>query len=156
MIPRPPSSTRTYTRFPYTTLFRSGQQLVEAFPVLDPLAKAKRLVREIILAHRRNGPLEGVDLVDSRSERLDVAIVRGTEDGFGETAEHGGILFVVVREPIRAGGRRSGCATVGGISKQKWERRERAQRVGLFASALGDHAGIDDGGDPVQIGRAPV
>src|SRR3546814_3604690 len=26
-------------------------------------------------------------------------------------------------------------------------RRERAQRVGLFASALGDHAGIDDGGD---------
>src|SRR3546814_8105510 len=87
MIPRPPSSTRTYTRFPYTTLFRSGQQLVEAFPVLDPLAKAKRLVREIILAHRRNGRLEGVDLVDSRSERLDVAIVRGTEDGFGETAE---------------------------------------------------------------------
>src|SRR3546814_1802404 len=58
-----------------------GQQIVEAFPGLDPLAKAKRLVLEIILAHRRNGRLEGVDLVDSRSERLDVAIVRGTEDG---------------------------------------------------------------------------
>src|SRR3546814_6616618 len=70
-----------------------GQQIVEAFPGLDPLAKAKRLVLEIILAHRRNGRLEGVDLVDSRSERLDVAIVRGTEDGFGETAEHGGILL---------------------------------------------------------------
>src|SRR3546814_10837342 len=46
-----------------------GQQIVEAFPGLDPLAKAKRLVLEIILAHRRNGRLEGVDLDDSRSER---------------------------------------------------------------------------------------
>src|SRR3546814_19221885 len=109
----------------------SDLQIVEAFPGLDPLAKAKRLVLEIILAHRRNGRLEGVDLVDSRSERLDVAIVRGTEDGFGETAEHGGILFVVVREPIRAGGRRSGGATVGGLSKTIWARRHGAHSHGL-------------------------
>src|SRR3546814_9590107 len=31
MIRRPPRSTRTDTRFPYTTLFRSGRQAVVAF-----------------------------------------------------------------------------------------------------------------------------
>src|SRR3546814_9688206 len=36
MIRRPPSSTRTYTLFPYTTLFRSGQPLDRVGMALQP------------------------------------------------------------------------------------------------------------------------
>src|SRR3546814_8538464 len=37
MIRRPPSSTRTDTLFPYTTLFRSSHR-TQSFPLFDPLS----------------------------------------------------------------------------------------------------------------------
>src|SRR3546814_8144394 len=54
MIRRPPRSTRTDTLFPYTTLFRSGQQAFEPAPPrrkigpagADPPALARQQVRQ--------------------------------------------------------------------------------------------------------------
>src|SRR3546814_273225 len=56
MIRRPPRSTRTYTRFPYTTLFRSGPIVfVNADPQARPLREAHPKLEEI-LTHREFDP----------------------------------------------------------------------------------------------------
>src|SRR3546814_5096114 len=49
MIPRPPRSTRSDTLFPYTTLFRSRIHQAEL----------TRIQWKIVLAHRRDQPVEG-------------------------------------------------------------------------------------------------
>src|SRR3546814_19742298 len=46
MIPRPPRSTRTDTLFPYTTLFRSGDALVDAVVLAD----GTRIEADIVIA----------------------------------------------------------------------------------------------------------
>src|SRR3546814_7638608 len=48
MIRRPPRSTRTDTLFPYTTLFRSVQQLFELTVELDP-GRGARVGRDLAL-----------------------------------------------------------------------------------------------------------
>src|SRR3546814_2955184 len=45
MIRRPPRSTRTYTLFPYTTLFRSQGAGLGTRPVRDPAGDPRRLAR---------------------------------------------------------------------------------------------------------------
>src|SRR3546814_8832515 len=51
MIRRPPSSTRTYTRFPYTTLFRSDRHQQRIEVVLDAVvAKDQRTIARDRLA----------------------------------------------------------------------------------------------------------
>src|SRR3546814_17308996 len=40
MIRRPPISTRTYTLFPYTTLFRSWNDRIEHYPVVPALSSS--------------------------------------------------------------------------------------------------------------------
>src|SRR3546814_8856733 len=44
MIRRPPRSTRTDTLFPYTTLFRSAEEIVDALRPRQPVRLAARLV----------------------------------------------------------------------------------------------------------------
>src|SRR3546814_7349112 len=59
MIRRPPRSTRTDTLFPYTTLFRSGQQVVEVMgdaagqlaDRFQPLGTAQAILLRIALGH---------------------------------------------------------------------------------------------------------
>src|SRR3546814_13790460 len=70
MIRRPPRSTRTYTLFPYTTLFRS-RQLAERGPARERLARdAGMLVQQVGEAVERAGaeggqhdPAAGLQLV---------------------------------------------------------------------------------------------
>src|SRR3546814_12351249 len=65
MIPRPPISTRTYTLFPYTTLFRSA----EIGAVVEVLAGG--LQHDYPRAVIGIGQREGID------QRLDDGIVKG-------------------------------------------------------------------------------
>src|SRR3546814_6751157 len=66
MIRRPPRSTRTYTLFPYTTLFRSlVQMLCEAVPPPDLQMGEERLVRisifmNVFNVHVNRIPVDGV------------------------------------------------------------------------------------------------
>src|SRR3546814_9599505 len=61
MIRRPPSSTRTYTLFPYTTLFRSGDEAGAVGPIDGPLPEGVlgevRIHREI---YRRRPEAGGI------------------------------------------------------------------------------------------------
>src|SRR3546814_3764480 len=47
MIRRPPRSTRTYTLFPYTTLFRSGEHI--ALPLLESILASLQLLAALRL-----------------------------------------------------------------------------------------------------------
>src|SRR3546814_15870423 len=82
MIRRPPRSTRTYTLFPYTTLFRSAlptssgsvERLVSVF-TLNIGSQSMRSKEETIEArclysynHRRQGRRRGHRFDDNRSE----------------------------------------------------------------------------------------
>src|SRR3546814_7878089 len=51
MIPRPPSSTRTYTLFPYTTLFRSRFHRPD--PALEFLEASHKSLTSILPRHSR-------------------------------------------------------------------------------------------------------
>src|SRR3546814_2811807 len=76
MIRRPPRSTRTYTLFPYTTLFRSeGPCLAQCKTVRRQIAMRKH--RALGLSRRAGG-------VEDRGE-----IVRGTIDGRAGVADAG-------------------------------------------------------------------
>src|SRR3546814_20915188 len=60
MIRRPPRSTRTDTRFPYTTLFRSGQDELDAlYPALDDAGQAACPPVEVIAQAERVQMAEG-------------------------------------------------------------------------------------------------
>src|SRR3546814_19257912 len=85
MIRRPPRSTRTYTLFPYTTLFRSahhghhhaGQRLVAA-------GEADQRV----VAVAAHGELDGVgDEVAADQRRLHALVAHGDAVGHGDGAE---------------------------------------------------------------------
>src|SRR3546814_6218890 len=91
MIRRPPRTTRTYTLFPYTTLFRSGDGEVGDGGVLG-LAGAVRHHRRVgggvRHLHRLQGLAEGADLVhldqdgvgDALADALGEALRVGDED----------------------------------------------------------------------------
>src|SRR3546814_7110194 len=78
MIRRPPSSTRTDTRFPYTTLFRSGVGLYEPEELICQAAPGTPVVEiEMLLAEHRQmlafepmdfGPLLTGEAGQGRSE----------------------------------------------------------------------------------------
>src|SRR3546814_3233700 len=57
MIRRPPISTRTYTLFPYTTLFRAGEVLSEKRHILGQLGRGTRvhLLFQNVLKRCRHG-----------------------------------------------------------------------------------------------------
>src|SRR3546814_19157820 len=55
MIRRPQSSTRTDTLFPYTTLFRSGQQIAQVIGTARPLHRAPAPVPDRAKAHADAG-----------------------------------------------------------------------------------------------------
>src|SRR3546814_17060650 len=57
MIRRPPRSTRTYTRFPYTTLFRSGKR--EGLQPRDPSADRDGRGADLDPIAQDHGPLVG-------------------------------------------------------------------------------------------------
>src|SRR3546814_19340125 len=77
MIRRPPRTTRTYTLFPYTTLFRSGDGEVGDGGVLG-LAGAVRHHRRVGGGvgglHRLQGLAEGADLVHLHQDRVGDAL----------------------------------------------------------------------------------
>src|SRR3546814_4038694 len=82
MIRRPPRATRTYTLFPYTTLFRSQEHLFFAFTILQ---RAK-LVGHAPARHHVPSELGGILDVDARAG-TDLVITE--DDFFGDTATHG-------------------------------------------------------------------
>src|SRR3546814_8631322 len=55
MIRRPPRSTRTDTRFPYTTLFRSARLLALVADNADTIGKAERRLRVAVRAREIAG-----------------------------------------------------------------------------------------------------
>src|SRR3546814_15195663 len=73
MIRRPPRSTRTDTRFPYTTLFRSGEEDDRADQVLGLAEAAERGARFHISALVRVGEVVLVDLGQDRAGQYAVA-----------------------------------------------------------------------------------
>src|SRR3546814_18464925 len=85
MIRRPPRSTRTYTLFPYTTLFRSGFFRVARVGVVTPLRDCMNLVaKEYVAAQDPDNP--GV-LVLSRfagaAAEMDGALIVNSYDAEG-------------------------------------------------------------------------
>src|SRR3546814_8399899 len=85
MIRRPPSSTRTYTLFPYTTLFRSLRSLDPCRPAHQPqnVPGADREDREV---DHHEGQQRGAD--GRRVER---------RDGIGRSEEHTSELQSLIR-----------------------------------------------------------
>src|SRR3546814_14284244 len=78
MIRRPPRSTRTDTLFPYTTLFRSMEELsieVDANLAVTVLEEAGRLCAERLHPLNRPGDEQGSTLVNGAVQ---------TPDGFAE------------------------------------------------------------------------
>src|SRR3546814_16312786 len=68
IIRRPPRSTRTYTLFPYTTLFRSPQ-LLAVHDIMIAILLGRRLQAQRIGSARRFGDPEGLQAqVAGRSE----------------------------------------------------------------------------------------
>src|SRR3546814_20975760 len=88
MIRRPPRSTRTYTLFPYTTLFRS--------PVSDGYARSARATTIALARHRR------IDRFRTRR--------RGARRR--RLAERSGAWFSLSRKIGRASCREGGCQYV--------------------------------------------
>src|SRR3546814_9627725 len=78
MIRRPPRSTRTDTRFPYTTLFRSARLLALVADNADTIGKAERRLRVAVRAREIAGrgrrriadrpAATGIDPIPARSE----------------------------------------------------------------------------------------
>src|SRR3546814_1352428 len=106
MIRRPPRSTRTDTRFPYTTLFRSDQALPRAcrHRVVDRVEGEERVARKIELGDQpgREGRAEEgqVDVgrpprvrmvlpgIGARLDRLEPVPSFGVGDGPARSEEH--------------------------------------------------------------------
>src|SRR3546814_7174776 len=102
MIRRPPRSTRTYTLFPYTTLFRSGSNLSLA----EARAEAGKLVRKFQAGAR---DLREV-LKDERQReaRERAAAVRKAEEAAArEIATLGKLLKAYIAQLRRDGKQRS-------------------------------------------------
>src|SRR3546814_19390422 len=87
MIRRPPTSTRTYTLFPYTTLFRSIDQVV-----FDVAAAAQQLELPLALAERR-----GLAPLDDGQVGVEVGIADRTHEG--ETGVEIPLVQVVEEQP---------------------------------------------------------
>ena len=69
-----------------------GQELVERLATLGAFGQLAGLVLEALVAQRLKLGLERVDLVDDRAGHLDLAVVRGAKDLFGERADAQHIL----------------------------------------------------------------
>src|SRR3546814_8727748 len=82
MIPRPPRSTRTDTRFPYTTLFRSAGVVDDQLVALDLRVLRGHFARD--LQEQARGRLEDVGLVHDRD--LLAAGAAGQVEGVADDA----------------------------------------------------------------------
>src|SRR3546814_20556559 len=69
MIRRPPRSTRTYTLFPYTTLFRSGPAAARWFDLGRNLYRRPAAARGGRLAEFRRHPVRRARRLERRSHR---------------------------------------------------------------------------------------
>src|SRR3546814_3788108 len=74
MIRRPPRSTRTDTRFPYTTLFRSAR-IIKAATVLRPVERG-----EFHPAHLVDQILPGRDVLDAHDAPVGAAVLHRIEE----------------------------------------------------------------------------
>src|SRR3546814_15528380 len=72
MIRRPPRSTRTDTLFPYTTLFRSPEQILDPLRVVD----ARKLDENALVALLLDDRLRDAGLVDPPADDLDRLVER--------------------------------------------------------------------------------
>src|SRR3546814_1017183 len=86
---RPPRSTRTDTRFPYTTLFRS--ELATGYSELvDPVIQRERFTEQALLAARG----------DDEAMRIDEEFLRALEHGMPpRSEEHTSELQSLMRNP---------------------------------------------------------
>src|SRR3546814_5459242 len=90
MIRRPPRSTRTYTLFPYTTLFRSDGTLVDKVLNADALHIGEPAVLDDAIDHAGNMRLglvfreERVDFGGELIEGFGGGVLRGGGDGASE------------------------------------------------------------------------
>src|SRR3546814_15973565 len=76
MLRRPPRSTRTYTLFPYTTLFRSGELRLQAFGVTEPTAGTDTTrIRTFARKVGDNYVVNGRKIWISRAEHSDLMIL---------------------------------------------------------------------------------
>src|SRR3546814_14944932 len=76
MLRRPPRSTRTYTLFPYTTLFRSGELRLQAFGVTEPTAGTDTTrIRTFARKVGDNYVVNGQKIWISRAEHSDLMIL---------------------------------------------------------------------------------
>src|SRR3546814_14983768 len=83
MIRRPPSSTLTDTRFPYTTLFRSIQRVITVVAVVAEVAAIAAADPAMDLLVGRCDPqridTEAGDMVEPFGQPLEVAAVEGAD-----------------------------------------------------------------------------
>src|SRR3546814_18991463 len=98
MYPRPPISTRTYTLFPYTTLFRSSaiahpvEALDAALRGLDPaprLVSVRLTSSRIVLTLAEPAELPKPWAGEGTAWQLAVEAVPSPAHGFGSSAEIG-------------------------------------------------------------------
>src|SRR3546814_16621800 len=112
MFRRPPRSTRTYTLFPYTTLFRAGQDdgdelLPQAHAVIDVGQRGRPAER-----HREQ---EDQDVADEEFRHRDGA-ERGDRDRFVDP----GVTEARGHEPERSEERREGKECVSTCRSRWW------------------------------------
>src|SRR3546814_11060100 len=91
MIPRPPRATRTYTLFPYTTLFRSAQALAHLLPearCVDELDEALAVLRFLIAQYPAIGADTGVveHVGGKRDDRLHQIVLQNITTDFAFAA----------------------------------------------------------------------
>src|SRR3546814_5181209 len=99
---RPPRSTRTDTRFPYTTLFRARQAALPArIEFLDRAPKLREVGADaVVLVHRAYGPIEEAVRLPDRLADLALAHRADRVDAlaeFGRSEEHTSELQSLMR-----------------------------------------------------------
>src|SRR3546814_16863470 len=112
MIRRPPRSTRTYTLFPYTTLFRSlVQMLCEAVPPPDLQMGEERLVRISIFMNVFNVHVNRIP-VDGVITRLSYRPGKFFNASLDKASEHNERQSIRITLPD---GRHVGCVQIAGL-----------------------------------------
>src|SRR3546814_7919399 len=130
MIRRPPRSTRTDTRLPYTTLFRSGVSLHQRHYTI--MSQIRRGDPEIPLGYLRietsalaqAGPVDAKRFLDSLGDRLRD---RGRDHPVAGTHEQGVVEMVAQRLKIAA-----------------QRRLRKLKLVGREGDAFQPHHGLED------------
>src|SRR3546814_6842252 len=111
MIRRPPRSTRTYTRFPYTTLFRSilGLEIIDRHLVGDRREQAADEAHVVIPGQPRNAAVAALQFhaVRMRRQIVEQRAVRD-RDAVRETRRAAAVLEIAGLAGLLLGERRDG------------------------------------------------